>query len=471
MSAPATRIFRSVAADITAHVPSPDRVLAEPPPGSGLKGVPGNQGVPLIGHAFSMFADALNHTRRRYAEYGPVCWGGGPGTPVVGVTGPDAIGEVLANREKVFLNAPGWNFFIGPFFKGGLMLMDLEEHLFHRRIMQQAFKHDRLVGYLEGMNPAIARGLDRWAVNSKIALYPEAKRLTLDIATEVFMGGEVGAGADKLNKAFVDAVVGGQALVRADVPGGTWHRGLEARKQLERHFYEQLPAKRASAGDDLFSVLCHAESEEGERFSDEEVVDHMIFLLMAAHDTSTITVSMMAYFLGRYPGWQERLRAQSQALGKTAVTHAELETLTDLDLVMKETLRMNAPVGIIVREAARDTSLQGFYIPAGTRLMLNIYASQRMNEWWENADHFDPERFSESRREDRSNQYAWIPFGGNVHKCIGMHFGGMEVKAIIHQMLLRYRWSVPADYEPPLDYGTGPMPGDGLPMRLQPLNG
>jgi len=54
-----------------------------------------------------------------------------------------------------------------------------------------------------------------------------------------------------------------------------------------------------------------------------------------------------------------------------------------------------------------------------------------------------------------------------VHKCIGMHFGTMEVKAIMHQLLLRYTWSVPEDYEPPMTYGTGPIPADGLPLRMR----
>jgi cytochrome P450 len=471
MNAEAVRKARAIGAGITRHVPSSTRALAEPPAGSGLKPVPGDQGVPLIGHAFEMLEDTLNFTRRRYAEFGAVSWSGGPGIPVVAVTGPDAIGEVLANREHVFLNGPGWNYFIGPFFRRGLMLMDLEEHLHHRRLMQQAFKHERLVGYQQAMNPAIARGLDGWGSQTEISLYPAAKTLTLDIATEVFMGGELGADADQLNRAFVDAVRGGQAFVRADMPGGTWHRGLEARKALERYFHQQLPAKRAAEGDDLLSVLCHAESEEGDRFSDEDVVCHMIFLLMAAHDTSTITLSMMAYYLGRHPEWQERLRGQSQALGTANPRREDLDSLVDLDHVMKETLRMNAPVGVLIREAVRDTSLQGYFIPAGSKLFLNVYASQRMQEWWSDPDRFDPERFSDERREDRSHQYAWIPFGGNVHKCIGMHFGSSEVKTILHQMLLRFRWSVPAGYEPPIEYGTGPMPGDGLPMRLERLKG
>ena len=71
--------------------------------------------------------------------------------------------------------------------------------------------------------------------------------------------------------------------------------------------------------------------------------------------------------------------------------------------------------------------------------MLGIYATQRMEPWWHDPDTFDPERFSDQRREDATHKYAWTPFGGGVHKCIGMHFGSMEVKAIMHQLLLRNR--------------------------------
>ena len=81
-----------------------------------------------------------------------------------------------------------------------------------------------------------------------------------------------------------------------------------------------------------------------------------------------------------------------------------------------------------------------------------------------------PSASAEERREDAAHKYAWAPFGGGVHKCIGMHFGSMEVKAIMHQLLLRNSWRIPAGYEPVLDYGTGPFPGDGLPVELAPLH-
>ena len=94
----------------------------------------------------------------------------------------------------------------------------------------------------------------------------------------------------------------------------------------------------------------------------------------------------------------------------------------------------------------RDVELDGYFIPADTQLTLGIFATQRMEPWWRDPDRFDPERFSPERREDHSHKHAWIPFGSGVHKCIGMHFGSMEVKAILHAMLLRFRWSVPAGY-------------------------
>jgi cytochrome P450 len=99
-------------------------------------------------------------------------------------------------------------------------------------------------------------------------------------------------------------------------------------------------------------------------------------------------------------------------------------------------------------------------------MSLGIHASQRMEPWWSHPDDFDPERFAPERAEDKSHRFAWMPFGGGVHKCIGLHFGGMEVKAIMHAMLRRFRWSVPEGYETPIGLTTGPTPADGLPVRL-----
>ena len=254
--------------------------------------------------------------------------------------------------------------------------------------------------------------------------------------------------------------------MRQPVPGGRWWKGLRSRKVLEEFFYANIAAKRARETPDLFSVLCHAESDEGHSFSDEDVVNHMIFVLMAAHDTSTITMTQMAYNMAKHPEWQERARAESLELGPD-LGYDGLAGMTALDLVMKESLRLCPPVPAQPRMAVKDTSIEGFYVPEGTIVTTSSLSSHRDPEFFTNPDMIDPERFSPERAEDKSHRFAWMPFGGGVHKCIGLYFGQMEIKTIMHHLLRGYEWSVPADYVLPMDYSALPVPKDKLPVTLR----
>ena len=226
MTKPMTLTIQDTAARISELIPAQTRPLAEPPAGSGLKPVMGDFGPPGVGRTIELTSDMVRFIRRRYSAFGPVHWTGVAGARTVLVAGPEALEVVLANRDKAFANKPGWERFIGPFFNRGVMLMDFEEHLHHRRIMQHAFTRDRLVSYLDVMNGAIEHGLSEWGSGHAFGIYPRVKQLTLDIATTVFMGEQLGAEADRLNAAFVACVLGGTSIVRADIPGSAWHRAL-----------------------------------------------------------------------------------------------------------------------------------------------------------------------------------------------------------------------------------------------------
>lgn len=443
-------------------------ILARPPEGSGLKPVRGAPGIPLIGSTIQVMRDPFGVSRKRYAQFGPITWGWLLGLRVVTAQGPEAAEAVLVNKDKAFANGPAWTYFIGPFFNRGIMLLDFEEHLHHRRIMQQAFNKPRLRSYMDAMAPSIEKGIAAWRPREGFKVYDHMKQLTLDLGTDVFMGIELDrAEADRVNGAFIDAVRAGTAYVRFPVPGLRWHKGLKARKVLEEFFYRHLPAKRRDGGDDLFAALCQAETDDGHSFTDEDVVNHMIFALMAAHDTSTITMTTMAYYLARNPEWQDKVREESLALGKERLAFEDLEKLVSLDLVMKEALRLVSPVPALPRRVVKDTSLLGFHVPKGTTVVVPTLTNHYMPEIWPDPERFDPGRFAEDRREDKVHKYAWEPFGGGAHKCIGLHFAGLQIKSVLHQVLQHYRWSVPEGYEWPLDTTSLPSPKDGLPVRLE----
>jgi len=285
----------------------------------------------------------------------------------------------------------------------------------------------------------------------------------------VFVGEPPGAQADALNKAFFDTVQAPTSPIRLGLPGTRWRKGLQGRQLLERFFRARIAGKRREGGSDLFAELCAAKDEQGKRFSDDDVVNHMIFLLMAAHDTSTITLSNMVYQLAKHPEWQQRLRGEAQGLSPDDVTPETLEQLTDMDWAMKETLRLTPPVPFIPRRATRDANYKGFRIPAGSFVQIAPDYVHQRPEYWSDPARFDPERFSPARREDRRHPFAWAPFGGGAHKCIGLHFGTMEVKAILHRLLLGFEWSVPVGYVMPQDYTSLPVPKDKLPITLRRL--
>ena len=446
------------------------KILAAPPADSQLQPIPGHAGPPLVGHALEYIRDPLTMMQKRWDTYGEVSWFTMIGRRWVAVLGPDACQEVLQNKDRAFVNSDGWSALIGPFFHGGLMLLDSDEHLRHRRIMQQAFTRSRLEKTVDALHPAIGAALDTWVPTDGFRAYTELKTLTLDLATDIFMGGAEGSTEreiDAIKKAFVDCVQAATSVIRYPVPGTRWKRGLDGRRLLEEFFRRYLPARRTHETDDLFSVLCHIESEAGQRFSDDEVVDHMIFLLMAAHDTSTITLSTMMQYLGQHPQWRERCRAESLALGTSTPGYGDLDGLVSLDLVMKECLRIVAPVPVMARRAVRDTEVQGHFVPAGTYAAVAPHFTHHMSQYWPDPERFDPERFAEHRREDKVHRYAWEPFGGGVHKCLGMHFAGAEIKAIMHHLLLRFDWDVDPGYVAPLNFTSLPFPSDGQPVDLR----
>jgi hypothetical protein len=383
----------------------------------------------------------------------------------VTLLGPDANQFVLHDREGNFSSRGGWYYWIDAVFPGAIMALDDPQHKHHRRIMQGAFKRAAMERYVQDMGPVIASVVGAWTAGP-MTMFPQIKALTLNIAARVFMGMTLGPEADRMNQAFIDTVQASLALIRKPMPPFAMWRGVRARRYLVQLMQSKLADKRATEGPDLFSQLCHARGEDGERFSDDEVVNHMIFLMMAAHDTTTSTLTTMLYCLARNPGWQHKLREDAQKLPDAQLRYADLADCERTEWVMKESLRMYPPLTSIPRKAARDCEFGGFQIPKGTPVGISPIHTHHMPSLWTRPADFDPERFSPARAEHRQHGYAYLPFGGGAHLCIGQHFADMEVKSVMHQLLRRFKFSVPEGYRMPYQLVPIAKPRDGLPITL-----
>src|ERR1700752_528425 len=185
--------------------------------GSGFQPIPGDRGLPILGHVLEAGTIPIEFLESRLKTYGAISWARGFAMPVVLALGPEASQEVFANNDHVF-SQKGQEFFSGRFFKRGLMFLDFEEHHFHRRIMQEAFTRERLSGYLHSMG-TICNAAAAALSEDELLVYPYLKRTLLDIPTVVFMGDEPGPQSDLMNKAFTDCLHAATAVVRFPVPG------------------------------------------------------------------------------------------------------------------------------------------------------------------------------------------------------------------------------------------------------------
>lgn len=435
-----------------------------------LHDIPGEDGLPIVGHAFELLKDPRGLSKRSAEQFGPVYRTNFLGQAGVAFAGADALKLVLLDRERNFSSRFGWEHTLGRLFTRGLMLMDFDEHRIHRRIMNAAFSRDALIHYVDTMNGVVSAGIEPWAAQSRFRFYDALKQLTLDNAAVAFLGLELGSESERVNKAFIDTVAASVAIVRAPVPGLAFRRGLKGREYLADFFASQIPARRGSDGKDMFTRLCNATTAKGESFSDREIVDHMIFLMMAAHDTVTSTITTCACMLAKNDSWQSRLREEAAAAGAGPLGYDDLDKLPQTEWAFNEGMRMYAPVPYIPRRAVREFEWQGFRIPANTQVSVSPDSVHHDATLWTDPERFDPERFSPERAEHKRHPFAFAPYGGGAHKCLGMHFANILAKVFLHRFVLTYAFSVPQDYRYDVQLLPIPKPRDGLPMSLARVN-
>ncbi len=435
-----------------------------------LRHIPGDYGLlPYLGKSIELVSDLYAYVDKCYKEYGPVSRtkiGGKEGLLLIG---PDIYKQIHLDSDKCFSTQMGYDSNLGEFYRGGLLLLDGDEHRFQRRMFQTAFKTEPMKGYVDIINPLFSSSLASWQHKQDFLFLPAIKRALLEIGSAVFIGvNESDEEMEKMNQAFLDISDKGlMGLFKVNLPGFKFHKGKQGKKYLEKYFSTIIPQRRSGDGNDMLSFMCREKMDNGELFPESMIVPHTSFLLFAAHDTTTSTLSSILLHTAMKPEWQQKMREESLALNKESLDYDDLNKLETLELVFKEALRLHPSVPMMTRRTIKECEIGGFTVPANTMLYLPPSYTHMLPEYWTNPLDFDPNRFTPGREEHKNHSFCYIPFGGGIHKCVGMHFANMMVKCFMHQLLLNYEYSLPADYQPKMQSFPLPKPTDNLPITLK----
>ncbi len=441
----------------------------KPPSKDQLAHIPGEEGIPVLGTTLQVIKDPIGFGRKMFEKHGSVYRTYSFGKDNVMLLGADATELVMFNKDKIFSSEQGWGPVLNNLFPRGLMLMDFERHRADRKALSVAFKQGPMKHHCEVLNQGISDRVNQWNGTS-FDFYPAIKSLSLDIAASSILGIPWGPEADKINKAFVDEVQASVGVARSPIPFTKMWKGVKAREYLLSYFTPQVKERREKRGEDIFTQICLATHENGELLTEDEVIDHMNFLMMAAHDTITSSATSFIYLLAKHPEWQDKLREECLKIAPAGepLAYADLGKLELTEMAFKEALRLVPPVPSIPRRAVKKFTFRNYVIPAGTNVGISPQFVHKMEKHWPEPDKFDPLRFTPENSAGR-HKYAWVPFGGGAHMCLGLHFAYMQIKILVHSLLTQNRITLQGgpDYTPDWQVFPIPQPKDGLPIRLE----
>jgi cytochrome P450 len=355
---------------------------------------------------------------------------------------------------------------------------DGEYHDSSRAIMMPAFHRDRVVSATEVMGAEATAASDALPIDATTDIYGWTRDLAMRIAMRALFGFDPDSGRPGQIATHFERGLSFHAReypLQMLVGPGTPLAKLRAdRTALDSLVGAEIARRRKSGegreeGEDILASLLASTDEDGRSLTDRQVLDHVLTLLFAGHDTTTSTVSFLIYELARNPGWAERLAAElSEVCGAREPNAAEL--LGELPLLTQavdETLRLYPPAWIGPRRSVRDFEFKGVSVPAGLFVSYSSYVSHRLPEVFEDPNRFDPSRFEPEKR-SKWPRGAYIPFGMGPRVCIGKRFGYAEVHAIAAALIRRFNFELPANYELKINQAPTLSPEGGLPVRLTP---
>ncbi|CAN1126470.1 Cytochrome P450 84A1 [Linum perenne] len=131
------------------------------------------------------------------------------------------------------------------------------------------------------------------------------------------------------------------------------------------------------------------------------------------------------------------------------VEERDLDKLTFLKCILKETLRLHPPIPLLLHETAEDTEVSGYFIPKRSRVMVNAYAIARDPNSWVNPNQFNPARFSKEGMPDfKGSNFEFLPFGSGRRSCPGMQLGLYAIELGIAHLLHSFDWELPNEMKP-----------------------
>ncbi|XP_013403737.1 cytochrome P450 26B1 [Lingula anatina] len=438
---------------------------------------PGAMGMPFLGETIQLMLKKEKFYEEKQRRHGNVFKTNILAANTIRVIGSENVAIILrAENNLVTTHWPKSTYrLFGP---GALHNSVGDVHRQKRMVVMKAFSPKAMGTYVQQIQRIVRGALQDWCVKDEVLVYPECKRLSFAIGTELLVGLQCDDNTLTNLLSDLETVVDNIFSLPVSIPGfGLW-KGLRARKRLDRaldaHIRKKLDKSLADWGckrpyiDALDRMINAYLLDAKDDIYIQELKDSAVEMMFAGHHTTASAACSLIYLLHENPLARKKLHAELIQHGWTRdATVTDLDRVTCvkyLDHVVNEVLRLVPPAGGAFRKVLKTFELDGYQIPKGWSLVYSIRQTQHQSPLFSDSKIFDPDMWEDNPAKDKP--FDFFPFGGGRRHCIGRDFARVVLKILAAELVTTTDWQL-AEEDPVFSHFPTPKPVHGLPTRFK----
>lgn len=394
---------------------------------------------------------------------------------------PNAVQEIYVTKQKSFIKGVVFRK-IRLMLGDALLTSENPVHMKHKRMIQPSFHKNKIENYLEIMFNLTRQQAEQWSKQKQIELYTEIFRLTLKIVSKSLFGVDSEKYEDRIHK---DSTISSEVSVKLTLLHFAsfikylffplviqYKRASNDLTNIANEIIQERAGRDVS--DDLLDMLIHAEDTEGNKFTNEEVRDEALGILLAGHETTAVTLTWAMMWLSSSPDNLNKLKEEASQQKwiqeNRPPTIEEIMQTSFVDQVINETLRLSSPSWINMRQAIEDVTIDGVFIPKGTHVITSQYVTHRNKEYYKNSTQWKPERWTKEFHQSLPKG-AYFPFAIGTRRCIGDQFAMLQMKIALLFIAHNFTWENMSKKMPKIDPRVTLRPKGVVPVSIKKTKG
>ena len=355
---------------------------------------------------------------------------------------PELLKLALQKKQKNFKKSYIQTEELVKYVGEGLLTAEGEDWKAQRKLLQPTFYKKNIAKLTERMYESICELLDQINPNETIDSFPIFNDLAFKVvARSLFSDAINDKQIDRLQ--FITEDMQMMLVKELRQPYKKWWFTLsgELRQKMKlsdeaREIITSIIDERRQASDtpdDLLDMLMSLTYDDGSVMEQEDLLDEILILFIAGHETTSNALTFTAQLLAHHPEYQQKIKEEASSFSADTLADI-LQHTQQAEHAINESMRLYPPVYFIDRVAKSAFDHNGLHFPKDTTLLFSLYEMHRLEKNWQDAESFKPERFAT----DKNFSDQFFPFGAGPRKCIGNNFAMVEMKLVIYELMKRF---------------------------------